>query len=81
MKFLEGKKTLIGLILSGGAQIANEVVLLLDTDPATNPDWKIVVAAVVVIVGAVDRLRRGGSVAAEEAEAARVGSSSVKENR
>lgn len=63
---LEGKKTLIGLILSGGAQVFNQVAALLDDDPTTNIDYKIVVAAVILIYGALDRLRRGGSVAAAD---------------
>lgn len=63
---LEGKKTLIGLVLGGATQVINEVAKMFDDDPLTNIDYKVVVAAVILIYGALDRLRRGGSVAATE---------------
>lgn len=80
---LEGKKTLIGLVLSGVAQVFNQVAAMLDNDPLTNPDYMVMTAGLVIIIGAVDRLRRGGSVAASEAASAKVVSpgNSVQENR
>lgn len=61
-----GKKTLIGLILSQGAILFNQASAVLDSDPSTNLDLKVAIGAVVVIVGAVDRLRRGGTPAVDD---------------
>jgi hypothetical protein len=62
----EGKKTLFGLLLSQSAILFNQAAAVLDSDPATNFDLKVVVGAVVVIFGAADRIRRGGTPASDD---------------
>lgn len=58
---LHGKKTSIGLMLTALAEIFNEVAKVLDADPATDLDLKIVFAAAVLLYGAIDRLIDGGT--------------------
>lgn len=50
-KFLINWKTTLTGVLAFIAAVSSEVVTLLDDDPATNPEWKIIIAAGAILFG------------------------------
>lgn len=59
LRLLDGKKTWIGLVLSGTAQVFTQLALAFDADPGTHPDVKVVVAGAVLAWGAIHKLVKG----------------------
>lgn len=64
---IKSSKTTIAGIAAIVAAVANAVVLLFDSDPTTNPDWGLVVAAIMAGVG--NLVARDNNVSSEQAGA------------